>query len=327
MNKYNYKETEYNTPFIYNRADPQIYRHSDGMYYFTASVPEYDRLILRKSDSIKGLREAEEKIIWRKHSSGKQSIHIWAPELHYLWGKWYIYYAAGDKDDIWAIRPYVLACTGNDPIRDEWIELGQMQAAEEDEFSFLDFSLDATVMLHNGEYYYIWAEKTGTGKKISNLYIARMEAPDKLSTPQELLSKPDYPWERSGFWVNEGPAVLKHNGRIYLTYSASDTGKAYCMGMLSVNETEDILDPNNWSKRITPVLCTDEKKGIFGPGHNSFVKSDDGKKDICVFHARCYDEIEGDPLYDPNRHTMMIEVQWDEKGEPVLNLGKIYRGE
>ena len=324
MNRENYVTTLYNTPFITNRADPQVYRHFDGMYYFTASVPEYDRIVLRRANCLKGLAEAEEKILWKRHLSGKQSIHIWAPELHYLWGKWYIYYAAGDVDDIWAIRPYVLECKGNDPFLDEWEELGQMQSADGDEFSFQDFSLDATIMEHNEEYYYIWAEKTGTGKKISNLYIAVMERPNKLATPQVLLSTPDYQWERIGFWVNEGPAVIKHDQMIYVVYSASDTGKAYCIGLLSVHESEDILDPNNWKKSRNPVLCTDEEKGVFGPGHNSFVKSEDGTKDICVFHARCYDEITGDPLYDPNRHTMMIEVVWDENGRPVFDLGKKY---
>lgn len=324
MNRDHYETTLYNRPFIPNRADPHISGYSNGIYYFTASVPEYDRIILRRADKIGDLAGAEEKVLWRKHPSGEQSFHIWAPELHYLWGKWYIYYAAGDINDIWAIRPYVLECQGNDPFQDEWRELGKMQAADGDEFSFQDFSLDATVMEYNGEYYYIWAEKTGAGKKISNLYIARLERPDKLSTAQVLLSSPDYSWERFGFWVNEGPAVLKHGHTIYLTYSASSTGEAYCMGMLSIREGEDILDPNNWVKCKCPVLATDREKGIFGPGHNSFVKSEDGTKDICVFHARCYDEITGDPLYDPNRHTMMIDVEWNENGDPVFDLKNKY---
>ena len=98
---------KYNKPWILQRADPYVYRHTDGAYYFTASVPEYDRIVLRKSDTLAGLETADETEIWHKHESGPQSIHIWAPELHYLFGKWYIYYAGGDKDDIWAIRPYV----------------------------------------------------------------------------------------------------------------------------------------------------------------------------------------------------------------------------
>lgn len=324
MNKENYIRTPYNEPFICNRADPYIYRHIDKTYYFTASVPEYDRIILRKAHHIKALAYAEEKVLWRKHEKGKQSIHIWAPEIHYLWGEWFIYYAAGDVDDIWAIRPYVLKCKGSDPFEDEWEEMGPMKPSAEDPFSFRDFSLDATIMEHHGDYYYIWAEKTGTGKKISNLYIAKLRSPNQLSTVQKLLTTPDYEWERVGFWVNEGPAVLKHQRKIYVTYSASETGSSYCMGMLTIMEDEDLLDPNNWTKSKLPILWTDEEKGIFGPGHNSFVKAEDDETDLCIFHARCYDEIQGDPLYDPNRNTMIMKVLWDEKDRPCFQFENIF---
>ena len=85
-----------------------------------------------------------------------------------------------------------------------------MQRSDDDKFSFEDFSLDATVFEHRGEHYYVWAEKVGVGKKISNLYIAKMQSPYKLKTAQVLLTTPDYDWERVGFWVNEGPFLLKH---------------------------------------------------------------------------------------------------------------------
>ena len=70
MNKNNFVETSYNKPFIKQRADPYIYKHIDGSYYFTASVPEYDRIVLRHSDTMIGLKDAEEVSIWRKHESG-----------------------------------------------------------------------------------------------------------------------------------------------------------------------------------------------------------------------------------------------------------------
>ena len=129
-------QTKYNKPWIMQRADPYVYKHVDGTYYFTASVPEYDHIMLRKADTLDGLQNAEEIIIWRKHEKGEMSCHVWAPELHFLFGKWYLYFAAGDIDDVWKIRPYVLECKGEDPVRDEWIELGMMQCANEDEFSF-----------------------------------------------------------------------------------------------------------------------------------------------------------------------------------------------
>lgn len=219
----------YDSIWIAQRADPYVIRHTDGTYYFTASLPAYNAIALRKAMVLEELSCAEEVVIWEKHREGPMGNHIWAPELHYLEGKWYIYFAAGDAEDKWRIRPYVLECCGQDPMRDEWMERGMMQCAEEDEFSFRGFSLDATIFENKGKYYYVWAEKIGVGRMISNLYIAEMESPLKLKTVQVLLTTPDYDWERRGFWVNEGPAVLKNKGKIYLTYSASDTGVNYCV--------------------------------------------------------------------------------------------------
>lgn len=305
----------YNEVWIQKRADPYVYKHTDGTYYFTASLPEYDGIALRKADKLFDLKDAPEKMIWKKHDKGIMSFHVWAPELHFLFGKWYIYFAAGDVDDIWAIRPYVLECQGDDPFNDEWIEKGMMQCSDEDPFSFRAFSLDGTVLENHGEYYFIWAEKVGVGKQISNLYIARMESAIKLSTVQVLLTTPDYDWERVGFWVNEGPAFIKNNGKIYMTYSASETGVAYCVGMLSADENDDLLDPKSWTKSRMPVLKTSENLKIYGPGHNSFTVNDEGEP-VMIYHARTEAEIVGNPLYNPNRHAMVMKVKWNDSGEP-----------
>ena len=311
------QELEYNKPWILQRADPYVYKHTDGTYYFTASIPAYDGIVLRHSDTLAGLKDAEEVRVWQKHDKGIMSEHIWAPELHYLDGKWYIYYAGGDIDDVWAIRPYILECADQDPMTGNWVEKGKMTRAEEDEFSFEAFSLDGTVFENRGKHYYIWAEKVGVGKQISNLYIAEMENPCKLKTVQVLLTTPDYDWERIGFWVNEGPAVIHHDGKIYMTYSASETGAAYCLGMLSISEDADPLDPAMWKKERYPVLETNAEKGIYGPGHNSFTEDEQGNP-IMVYHARTEEKIEGNPLYNPNRHAMLMKLTWGENGRPVF---------
>ena len=316
--KHDEKRTAFNQPFIVNRADPYLYKHQDGTYYFTGSVPSYDKIVLRKADTLAGLREAEEVTIWTKHESGEMSQHIWAPELHYINGKWYIYFAAGERDDIWKIRPFILECLGQDPLNDAWVEKGKMQRSDDDIYSFEAFSLDATIFEHGGEYYYVWAEKVSVGIQISNLYIAKMESPTKLATAQVLLTTPDYDWERVDIWVNEGPAVIKNNGRIYLTYSASATGACYCMGMMSVSEDADLLDPKAWKKERYPVLESSEKAGLYGPGHNTFSVDEQGNP-ICVYHARPYAQIVGDPLYDPNRHARIMRVEFDESGKPIFD--------
>ena len=309
---------KFNEPWILQRADPYVYRHTDGNYYFTASVPAYDGIVLRRSSSLSNLPDAQETEVWHCHASGPMSKHIWAPELHYLDGKWYIYFAGGEMEDIWKIRPYVLCCKDEDPVTGHWEELGKMQGADDDEFSFEAFSLDATVFENKGERFYIWAEKTGVGKQISNLYIAKMATPNKLATVQVLLTTPDYDWERHGFWVNEGPAVIHHGGRIFVTYSASDTGVNYCMGLLCASEDADLLDPRSWEKSRYPVLKSDYELGIYGPGHNSFTVDEDGN-DIVVYHARKETEIEGDPLYNPNRHAHLMRLKWDDNGYPVFS--------
>ena len=315
MNRNNYVCTSFNKPFIPQRADPFIMRN-DGRFWFTASVPAYNCIVLRQSETLEGLRAAEETTVWTAHESGPMSKHIWAPELHRIEGHWYLYFAAGEKDDIWKIRPWLLCCDGDDPLHDPWVEMGNLKAA--DPFSFHDFSLDMTTFEHQGQRYCVWAEKVAVDPKISNLYIARMDTADRLSTPQMLLSSPTYGWERHGFWVNEGPAFLPGEDRVFLTYSASDTSAAYCMGMLWAESGADLMDISAWHKFSQPVFRTDAEKGIFGPGHNSFFLNEEGAW-CMAYHARPYDEIIGDPLYDPNRHCYVMKVAWQD-GMPVFNL-------
>lgn len=321
IDEFNGPLNDLNTPFIIQRADPYVVKADDGYYYFTGSYPAYDRIILRRSKTLLGLRdEACEKVIWKAHTQGQMGAHIWAPELHFIFGKWYMYFAAGDRENVWNIRPYVMCCEG-DPYNDEWVELGRVQPADDDEFSFRAFSLDSTVFEVNNEAYIIWAEKVGVGKMISNLYIAKLEKANKLSTVQVLLTTPDYDWERIGFWVDEGPSALFHDGKIYVTFSSSATGACYATGLLTASLDSDLLDPRSWEKDRYPVLSTDSEKGFYGPGHNSFTKDEEGN-DICVFHARTYEEIVGDSLHDPNRHAHLMKIKW-ENGRPIFDYNNV----
>ena len=130
-----------------------------------------------------------------------------------------------------------------------------------------------------------------------------------------MLTKPELDWEIRGFWVNEGPAVLKKNGRIFVTYSASATDENYCMGLIYADEKADLMNPDSWTKLQEPVFRTDESVTMFGPGHNSFTRNEDGD-DVLVYHCRQYTEIEGDPLWNPDRHTFVKLVKWDDNGMP-----------
>ena len=61
----------------------------------TGSVPEYDRLVLRRSKTLAALTTATERVLWRHLPSGPMSGFIWAPEMHLIDGRWTMYFAAG----------------------------------------------------------------------------------------------------------------------------------------------------------------------------------------------------------------------------------------
>lgn len=296
-------------PLIPQRADPWIHLHTDGRYYFIATVPEYDRIEMRVADSVEGLASAEPRTIWTRHEKGPMSHHIWAPELHFIDGKWYVHFAAGRADQVWGIRMYVLENASADPFEGEWLEKGEIKTAWD------SFSLDATTFEHGGTRYLVWAQHEPEFDGNTALWIAEMDTPWSITGPQVKLSEPTYDWEIQLYKVNEGAAVIKHHGRVFIAYSASGTDANYAMGLLWADEDADLMDPQSWSKSKEPVFRSSEKNGIYGPGHNGFTRAPDGT-DLLVYHARNYFEIDGDPLADPNRHTRVQPFGWTEDGFP-----------
>ncbi|GAA4299308.1 glycoside hydrolase family 43 protein [Aestuariibaculum suncheonense] len=301
---------QFNNPIAEKRADPWVFKTDEGTYYLIATVPEYDKIVIRKSNTINGLKDAEEKVVWTKHKTGVMGHHIWAPELHKIDGVWYIYFAAGEAENIWNIRMWALSNTSNDPMKGTWKEEGQVKAKQE------SFSLDATTFEHKGKRYMIWAQNVRGGNHGTGLVLSEMENPTTLVGPEVVITEPEFSWERMKYNVNEGPAVIKHGGRIFVTYSASATNHNYCIGLLWIDEDKDLLDLKNWNKSPGPVFYTNEDVKRYGPGHNSFTTSEDGKDLIMIYHARDYKEIQGHELSDQNRATRARVVKWTPSGFP-----------
>lgn len=325
--------TNYPNPFIMERADPYVTKGPDGYYYFTASYPMksdndlegYDRVILRRSRSLIGLAEAEEIVVWKVSNTTQSHRFIWAPELHFIGGVWYVFYAGSeDSENRWAFDCHVLMCESADPYTGKWIEKGKFQSLQEDTFSFTGFSLDMTYFEAAGKNYVIWAQHNE--EKISCLYLGEInpEEPWKLISMPMLLTKPEYDWEKVRYAVNEGPAVLQHDDKIFVCFSASGTGPEYCVGVLEADITSNLLCHPSWKKYEKPLLTSEDLIDEYGPGHNSFTKDEEGN-DVFIYHARsreCYEKkcsyAENDPLYDPCRHARLHTVIWTKDGLPVL---------
>ncbi|MGB4657696.1 MAG: family 43 glycosylhydrolase [Mobilitalea sp.] len=328
----------YPSPLIMHRADPYLYKHSDGFYYFTASYTDmshnqdrkyqYLYVVLRRAASIADLADGstayEEKIIFEKKplKNGTLSPHIWAPEIHYISGTWVIYYTTTlSERSSWKLRPHCLICSGQDPLQDHWDNKGPVQTLFRSDIAFTSFSLDHTYLEHKNRQYLIWAQKT---KNISNLWIAELKNPWTICTKAVCISRPEYNWELHGFAVDEGPSILKRNGKIFITFSSSATDSMYCMGLLTADENSDLLDAASWEKTPYPVFQSSEASSIYGPGHNSFTLSEDNSEDLLIYHGRKENRYVKDktyqPLYDAGRNTYIGKVFWNQDGTPNFSV-------
>ncbi len=323
----------YTNPFIYHRADPFIYKHTDGTYYFTAShtddthnldgAYQYRHVYLRHAATLEDLadgsgRYEEISVFDRDPLPGNCSPHIWAPEVHYIRGKWYIYFTtAVNEHDLWSIRPHALECLGDDPMTCEWVNRGPIRKTTQDNIAFTDFSLDHTVLQLNDELYLFWAEKHPIE---SSIYAAKMVDPLTIDSSRiATIVSPVFNWERHGFEVCEGPGFIRRNGKIFMTYSASGTDAFYCNGLMTIDEDADLLDATNWHKSPFPVFQSSRQNGQFGPGHNSFTFDEDGH-DIFVYHVRQEERYLIDqgyePLYDAGRNASLVRLYWNPDGTP-----------
>jgi len=290
-------QSTFTNPLLQSGPDPWvIYR--DGNYYYMNTTGK--SLVIRKTRSMADLKLAEPKTVWRAPASGPYSHGIWAPELHYLRGRWYIYFSA-DAGTNQSHRVWVMENPAADPLEGTW-ELKGKVAAPGDKWA-----IDASVFEHAGRLYMIWSGWEGDVNGVQSIYIAELENPWTVKGDRVRISTPQYPWEKIGdrslkrspeespgtavqeplhIDINEGPEILKHGGKIFLIYSASACWTDYYeLGMLTASETSDLLDPASWRKSPQPVFWQSPAAGAFGPGHNSFFKSPDGTEDWILYHA------------------------------------------
>lgn len=85
-------------------ADPQIV-WSGGYYYLIST--EWTNLQLARAQTIEGLKTAVPRVIY-SDANPNRCCSVWAPELHYFDGKWYLYYTAGRNEDLDLQRMHVL---------------------------------------------------------------------------------------------------------------------------------------------------------------------------------------------------------------------------
>lgn len=277
-------------------ADPWVVHHN-GWYYYCESRDQ-TIICVRKSRHLLEIGHDDGVTVWNPPPSGPNSKNVWAPELHFLNGRWYIYFAADDGQNE-NHRMWVLESETTDP-QGGYRCVGMLETD--------GWAIDGTILEVSKEFYFIWSGWPGKVDGRQNLYIARMQNPWTLATERQLLCSPENDWERVAMPICEGPQILKRNGQIFIIYSASASWTVdYCLGMLATS-SHDVMNPDVW-KKVGPVFKKNDR--VWGVGHCSFVQSPCGTEDWIVYHAK---SIREDGWLDRQIHAQ--KFTWDDQGCP-----------
>ena len=303
----------FTNPLLPTGPDPWVIQ-KDSFYYYTST--EVSSITIRKTKSVSRLKDATQTLVWTPKKDAPNSVNIWAPELHFLNDKWYLYYTAGSSaTNGYTQRIFVLENSGADPTKGTWKDMGKIADPAED-----FFAIDATVFEIDTVKYMVWSSVAIQYSDKQSIFIARLKDPWTLDSKRVMISAPQYEWEKIGLpvtsGINEGPEILKNaKGETFLTYSASGCWTdSYGLGMLSLKKDSDPLIASNWIKYQAPVLSTDALSNAFGPGHNTFFKSPDGKEDWIMYHANpgANEQCLG------QRSPRMQKFTWSNDGAPVF---------
>lgn len=268
---------KFRNPLLTAGPDPWV-TYKDGFYYVMHTTG--NNLRIYKTRTMSRLAAAPSFVVWTPPSTGPNSRDIWAPELHFINGKWYIYYAADNNGADATHRMFVLENESADPTQGTWTDRGQLTLPDN------KWAIDGTVLQLNGQLYFSWSGWENEMGGLQNLYICKLTNPWTAEGTRVRLSTPDYAWEKQGFGVNEGPEFLVHNDKVFVIYSASFCGTdQYALGQLTATTSANLVDPASWTKSATPVFGPYGLNGTYGPGHQSFFTTPDGKENWMVYHA------------------------------------------
>lgn len=257
------KLTKFNNP-LYQGQDPFM-TIKDGYYIFVSSSNDDTNLGIYVSKS-KSLVDQGERI--RVFDSKGTQKRIFAPEIFFIDGKWYIYYCADYECENWRHMAGCLESVTDDP-QGEYIDHGILYTGEK---GVNYMANDFTTVFWNGQQYAIWGTMDGPECPA----IAPMDNPYTITA------------DRSSFpeCRGEGPRALTDGKTLYVTVSQGPFACIdYHLGAYIYDGKGDILDKNSWSYEDNWFNHTDD---VYGPARSSFVKSADGTEDYMVYHSKVY---------------------------------------
>ena len=288
-----------------NSADPSI-AYNNGYYYYVATTWS-NRIIMRRSTTMAGLKTAAEKTIFTL-GAGPGCCMMWAPDIQLINNRWYIYFSAEASPGQGERRTSVLESNTSDAYG-AYTYRGILNLEPDG-----GWAIDGSVVRFSGRPdHFVYSAFRG-GEQ--SLFIAPMSSPTQVSSNGVRISTPNLSWERQGGAVNEGPYAIYNAGKTFLTYSASHcNGPDYKLGMLTWTGGDPML-ASSWVKKSTPIFQRSDANGVYGPGHASFVNSPDGSETWVVYHANS-SVTDG---CGTTRTTRAQKISWNSDGTPNMGI-------
>lgn len=297
--------------FVRKGADPWILEFR-GKYVWSQSNNPTRQIVLSIGDTPD--KPGRPRPVWTAPEKGPYSRELWAPEIHFIDGRFYIYFAADDGDNKNHLT-YVLVSENDDPFSEYRLE-GPLYTGDDFEGKTNNrWAIDSTLFEHKGKRYLIWSGWEDD-RDIQYLYAAPMKSPTETAGPRvKLCDNADFLWERveerlGTRGLNEGPeVVVAPNGRTFVSYSCGASWlPTYKVALLEF-VGDDPLAPASWRKLDKPFLQSDEN--LFGVGHGSFVRDANGQT-LYFYHAK----LDRSPGW--NRAVYYRPVEFDADGLPRL---------
>ncbi|WP_305788897.1 glycoside hydrolase family 43 protein [Symbioplanes lichenis] len=246
-------------------ADPSVLRV--GSTYISVQSAG-NGIQVRQASSPDGLAAAAATRVYQDPGLGE----LWAPEIHYDGGRYYIYFTMGTGS---AHRMYVISSTS---------PASGFGAATKLNLPDDKWAIDGTMFTFNSQRWFVWSGWAGDTNVEQNLYIARMSSPTAATGARYVISQPRESWERvvGNPFINEGPEAIKDpNGQLHIVYSANGSwSDQYCLADLRLRAGGDPTYVWDWyksngclfgSNRSTMMSGWDPTLNVNGPGHHTFV--------------------------------------------------------
>jgi GH43 family beta-xylosidase len=287
-------------------ADPFVLKWNGEYFLYTSGDPitAYQSTDLINWSSIGPVLQSSNK------PGAWNQADVWAPEVVYRNGMFYMYYTASRKSDDWRVGEMarrIGVATSVSP-RGPFVDSGDAVTP--------GWGIDGTVFRDpdGGAEYLFYSYLYEPGRPGAGIVADRLTSWKTVEGKPSNITRGSEAWEDkdgdpnngSLRYTNEAPTVTKHHGRYYMMYSGGSWDlPTYSLAYATSDvPPEGGLSGAGWNKIVPPILRSTPL--VDAPGHNALVKAPNNVDDICVYHARAV------PFLDPwNRLPFVDRLYWN----------------